>query len=234
MGNVYMEADQVRFKDSAYRNVQEGLAAALEGGGGGGTTVVANPEGSATADLNKLQVGEGIYGIPATAAKISYDNTDSGLTADDVQDAIDEMVANFGDGVDEVYNACVSAGSTPTTKSPADIAAAIGNISGGGNIVKLHAATGQVTSGHLTETFTITEAGVIFAIGNTYSDPAYLKKNNDTTNYISNAGGFYWYQNAPIIVAENDVVTYEIQGSSSIRDDMDIYFAPGSIVVPNN
>ena len=64
MGNVYMEADQVRFKDSTYRDVQTALAAALEGGGGGGTTVVANPEGSATADLAKLQVGETIYGIP--------------------------------------------------------------------------------------------------------------------------------------------------------------------------
>ena len=35
------------------------------GGGGGGTTVVANPSGSATADLNKLQVGSSIYGIPS-------------------------------------------------------------------------------------------------------------------------------------------------------------------------
>ena len=31
---------------------------------GGGTEVVANPEGEATADLEKLQVGESIYGIP--------------------------------------------------------------------------------------------------------------------------------------------------------------------------
>lgn len=67
MGNVYMEADQVRFKDSTYRNVQEGLAAALEGGGGGGT-----------------------------AADVSYDNTDSGLTAETVQAAIDEVVTDLG------------------------------------------------------------------------------------------------------------------------------------------
>lgn len=66
MGNVYMEADQVRFKDSTYRNVQEGLAAALEGGGGGGT-----------------------------AADVSYDNTDSGLTAETVQAAIDEVVTDL-------------------------------------------------------------------------------------------------------------------------------------------
>ena len=35
------------------------------GGGGGGTTVVANPSGTATADLEKLQVGNDIYGIPS-------------------------------------------------------------------------------------------------------------------------------------------------------------------------
>lgn len=132
MGNVQMEASQIRYKGQ-YRNVQDALDNA--GGGGGGTTVVANPEGSATADLSKLQVGETIYGVPATAAEIAYDNTSSGLTADDVQDAIDAMVSNFGDGVDEVYNACVAAGSTPASKSPADIATAIGNISGAPDIV---------------------------------------------------------------------------------------------------
>lgn len=34
--------------------------------GGGGTTVVANPTGTATANLNKLQVGADIYAIPQT------------------------------------------------------------------------------------------------------------------------------------------------------------------------
>ena len=93
MGNVNMEAEQVRFKNSTYRNLQTAVAAALEGGGGGGTTVIANPEGSATADLAKLQVGTAIYGIPADAADISYDSTTSGMTADDVQEAIDELNA---------------------------------------------------------------------------------------------------------------------------------------------
>lgn len=104
MGNVMMEADQIRYKGQ-YRTVQE----ALDNGGGGG--------------------GGG------TAAGVSYSNTDSHLTATNVQAAIDEMVSNFGDGVDEVYNACVAAGSTPTTKSPADIATAIGSISGGVDII---------------------------------------------------------------------------------------------------
>lgn len=36
-----------------------------QAGGGGGTTVVANPSGQASADLQKLQVGNVIYGIPS-------------------------------------------------------------------------------------------------------------------------------------------------------------------------
>lgn len=38
---------------------------AAGGGGGGGTTVIANPAGSATDTLNKLQVGSTIYDIPS-------------------------------------------------------------------------------------------------------------------------------------------------------------------------
>ena len=68
-------------------------------GGGGGTTVVANPTGSATSDLEKLQVGTTIYGIPSITGKAdkvtsptdghfaglnsSGNITDSGKSADD-------------------------------------------------------------------------------------------------------------------------------------------------------
>lgn len=43
-----------------------------DGGGGGGTTVVANPEGQAIAALEKLQVGENIYGITDTDDEIVF------------------------------------------------------------------------------------------------------------------------------------------------------------------
>ena len=138
MGNVYMEADQVRFKDSTYRNVQEGLEAALQGGGGGGTTVVANPEGSATADLSKLQVGTTIYGIPETAAKVTYDNTSSGLTADDVQEAIDEVAGDIGDIQDVIPSGATSSNKLATASDIPD--AVTGNPEGSataGNLTKL-------------------------------------------------------------------------------------------------
>ena len=58
--------------------------------------VEANPTGEATETLTKIGIDGDIYSFTAetTAADVSYDNTASGLTADDVQDAIDEIVAN--------------------------------------------------------------------------------------------------------------------------------------------
>lgn len=47
----------------------------------GGTTVVANPEGAATADLTKLQVGETVYGVDG-------DTSDCYKTTDDTESAI--------------------------------------------------------------------------------------------------------------------------------------------------
>ena len=57
-----------------------------EHGGGGGTTVVANPEGEATEELEKLQVGSKIYGIPEGGAAVLTDDlttvvTVGGITA---------------------------------------------------------------------------------------------------------------------------------------------------------
>ena len=61
--------------------------------------VVANPSGTATANLNKIKIDGVIYDIPngATAADTTYDNTDSGLTATNVQDAIDEILGKVDD-----------------------------------------------------------------------------------------------------------------------------------------
>lgn len=93
-----ISADNIPFSADDFNavNVKDAILEASSGGGGGGTTVVANPEGSATADLTKLQVGETIYGIPAEAGDISYDNTTSGMTADDLQEAIDELNTGLG------------------------------------------------------------------------------------------------------------------------------------------
>mgnify|MGYP003289963203 CR=1 FL=1 len=46
------------------------------------------------------------------AANVSYDNTSSGLAADDVQEAIDELVAAIPSASSEVQSATIAAGST--------------------------------------------------------------------------------------------------------------------------
>ena len=58
-GTEYTDPPQSRIEDLLL-DVKE----VIEQGGGGGTTVVANPEGTATDDLSKLQVGQTIYAIP--------------------------------------------------------------------------------------------------------------------------------------------------------------------------
>ena len=51
-------------------------------GGGGGTTVVPNPSGTATADLNKVQIGTDIYSIPQTDISGKADKVSSPTSGD--------------------------------------------------------------------------------------------------------------------------------------------------------
>ena len=120
------------------------------------------------------------------------------------------MVANFGDGVDEVYNACVSAGSTPTTKSPADIATAIGNISGGSDI-PVYLENGLLTSseGHhntvnLTGTLTVGDVLIVsYKDGNdTFSKLYTFTGNNDEVNF----GGY------SIVLTSTTATGYNLSG----------------------
>ena len=58
-------------------------------GGGGGTTVVANPEGEATDDLEKLQVGSDIYEIPKDYEELDNKPQINGETLDGNKTASD-------------------------------------------------------------------------------------------------------------------------------------------------
>lgn len=58
--------------------------------------VSANPEGTAEETLlTTIGIDGKKYDIGASAENVSYDNTDSGLTADDVQAAIDEVLGKI-------------------------------------------------------------------------------------------------------------------------------------------
>lgn len=71
-------------------------------------------------------------GFPASA--ITYDNTVTGMTADDVQDAIDEVFQYVSDGKELIADAITDKGvPTSATDTFATMATNISNISGGGS-----------------------------------------------------------------------------------------------------
>ena len=74
-------------------------------------------------------------GATEDATAVNYNNSLSGLEAQTVQEAVDElhediesMKTSFQDGVDTLYNKCVSLGVTPTAKTPTAIADAMQTI----------------------------------------------------------------------------------------------------------
>jgi hypothetical protein len=95
--------------DTKYKSVVDNKTAKINLTDSGGTTVVANPSGTAVADLSKIQIRDSIYGV---------------ATPTDIQ----TLRSNFQDGVDDIYDACVARGSTPISHSLSDVVAAIGNI----------------------------------------------------------------------------------------------------------
>ena len=75
--------------------------------------------GVAELDANGKVPNSQLPSIASTAADVTYDNTQSGLTADDVQEAIDELAAGTATGkADEDTIAPVEASTTATVAHP--------------------------------------------------------------------------------------------------------------------
>ena len=75
-GTEYTDPPQSRMEDLLIE-LKEAIE---EGGGGGGTKVVANPEGEATDDLKKLQVGSNIYAIEGGGSSELADDLTTSVT----------------------------------------------------------------------------------------------------------------------------------------------------------
>lgn len=83
------------------------------------TTSVGVASGVASLDSSGKVPSAQLPAIPSTAAAVTYDNTGSGLTADDVQEAIDELAAGgVGGGADEATIAPVEDTTTATVAHP--------------------------------------------------------------------------------------------------------------------
>ena len=92
MGNIQMEADQIRYRGK-YRNVQEALD---NGGGGGGGDVAASDVSFEDTDYNNVQdaLAAALAGLDSIAASdVSFDSTDY----NNVQDALAAALAGSED-----------------------------------------------------------------------------------------------------------------------------------------
>lgn len=114
------EYDQLTPEEKADPNVIYFVTDAGGGGGGGGTTVIANPTGTATDTLNKLQVGSTIYGvggggstseiIPITAGDgtssrtFTFSKTPKFIKADWISQSPWRFTASFIWGADRIFH----------------------------------------------------------------------------------------------------------------------------------
>lgn len=73
----------------------------VEAGGGGGTTVIANPSGTATDDLTKVQIGSTIYDIPGGGS--SYTDVTGTLTAGSTSITLSDAAITTSSTI-EVFN----------------------------------------------------------------------------------------------------------------------------------
>lgn len=117
-----------------------------------------------------------------------------------IGDAVDTLEANFQDGVDSIYNACVDKGSTPASHSLADVIQAIENISGGGGGINIFGTPESDTP----------EGGRITTLFNPVTDCDAYKAFGDNEGWIS-AGS------PTTIMFPHDDLIYTFTDNSSYR-----------------
>lgn len=77
--------------------------------------------------------------LPLSSSTVTYDNTTSGLTSTNTQDALDETISMYQTGCDLITNAITYQGETPSSNSPSDLSQAILDMQIAMGSVKLHA-----------------------------------------------------------------------------------------------
>lgn len=112
MGNVQMEADQIRYKDSSgtYRNVQTGLAAAIAGGGGGSSTLAGLTDTDISSPTNgQVLAYDSTEAKWVNAASASGATTLEGLTDTAITSAADGQVLTYDSTAEKWENASIPA-----------------------------------------------------------------------------------------------------------------------------
>lgn len=77
--------------------------------------------------------------LPLSSSTVTYDNTTSGLTSTNAQDALDETINMYQTGCDLITDAITYQGETPASNSPSDLSQAILDMQIAMGSVKLYA-----------------------------------------------------------------------------------------------
>jgi hypothetical protein len=86
-----------------------------EGGGGGGTTVVANPSGEATDDLEKLQVGSGIYAVGGGGSAELTEDLEASVTVGGITSGTEYEA---GTSLEQIFRDMLNPVAYPTLTNP--------------------------------------------------------------------------------------------------------------------
>ena len=171
----------------------------------GGTTVVANPSGTATGDLNSVQIGSTIYDIPSSGGGTTVIPNPVGTPTDDlttiqIGSTVYDIPGGGGSGgvryrQELIYDTPISSAGNITVSDFSDadsLTFVIGIYVSGDDyqtfineIPMAEFRTGEKV--FIGGTLTTTE-------GNTWSKFAGVKYVNDTTIQIVDIGGHYWSQ----------------------------------------
>lgn len=119
-GTEYTDPPQSRMEDLLIE-LKESIE---EGGGGGGTKVVANPEGEATDDLEKLQVGSGIYAVGGGGSSELADDLTTSVTVGGITSGTEYEA---GTSLEQIFRDMLNPVAYPVLTNPSVSLAGSGN-----------------------------------------------------------------------------------------------------------
>ena len=182
-----------------------------------GSSYTDGPQSRLEALLLQLKevIEQGGGGTPS-ASDVSYDNTTSGLTADDVQEAIDEVFQSVSSGKTLVAGAITDKGVTTSASDTfATMATNIAAIPGYADVKRAVIPTDQFANHYIWDIMTpyTSDGGRLYICATAMRDTAYpmvVKKNGTIVNgnkYYTHNGNTlgFWI----IDTVENDVISFD-------------------------
>ena len=236
-------------------SVMDGTIAKITSGGGGSTVTVTPllstgtqiatigvdgtdydlyaPNGGGTGDVADVYVN-GVSVLDSD--KIAQIDLTDYATDTELATAVATLQASFQAGVDSVYNACVTKGSTPASHSLSDVVQGIIDIpssGGGSNIISIYSyqQTGRTLSDSLTYTCYYSGTLIVALCG--YVDSLSFSINGTSYSPFSPGGSYQYSINDSYPVRPGDVIEMSWSGSGTTGMDGNIYLITNGEAIVN-